>query len=370
MNNTNQYKFFYFPTILLIFALLTLSCSLFNDEDEPIKDPRTYDLTIDTIRYEGEWGYFYNLWGSSDNDVYLVGRNDLNGSSMYHFDGTDWSPILLRLHEGGNICCAFQLIDVWGFSENNIWAVGYDLLDDRDAEADTLPGWERSMVLHYDGMEWSKVDMPLGQALFRIGGAGSNNLFAGGGFGDLFHYDGIKWSKVDVPIPNDYLYSYWTWYSTITRSINDTEIYMFVTGWTEESYLLRYADNKLTVIDTILTSDLGDLWLSPEGTLYKTGPNISKFIGNQWQVIHEGDYHKLSGISGTSEENIFVVGQRPSGEGYGIGMILHYNGTDWYQYPDITNEWGDNKSIHVNKNSIFCSMQNNNKSISIIIRGE
>lgn len=60
--------------LLTIFTFLILSCKLFSDEDETIKDPRTYDLTIDTIRYEGEWGYFYNLWGSSDNDVYLVGH--------------------------------------------------------------------------------------------------------------------------------------------------------------------------------------------------------------------------------------------------------------------------------------------------------
>ncbi len=146
---------------------------------------------------------------------------------------------------------------------------------------------------------------------------------------------------------------------------------MIATNYTEYSYLLRYTKNELTVIDSFeTTSTLGDLWLSPEGNLYKTGSNISKYVGNQWQVVHEGEYHALRGIDGTSEDNIFVVGQRPSGMGYGIGVILHFNGTDWYQYPDVSTEWGDIHNIQVFKNSIFCTLQANSGTLQLVIRGE
>ena len=359
------------PILITLLTIIPLSCSLFRDEDEPLKDPRTYEFTIDTIRYEGKQVLFKRLWGSSDKDVYICGFSDFGATTLNHFNGIDWLPVLLRQFEGGNICCSFKIYDIWGFAKDNIWGVGIEYFNEPD---DGLHGEERSIIIHYDGIDWQKVDTPPSYPFYTIGGSGPNNIFAGGGnYGILFHYDGDKWTEVDVPLPDSYKHQYFSQFTDITRSTDKDEpvVYMIATNYTEFSYLLRYSDNELTVTDSFeTTSNLGDLWLSPEGNLYITGKNISKYIGNQKQVIHEGEYHKLAGISGTSEDNIFVVGQRPSGMGYGIGVILHFNGTDWYQYPDVSTEWGDIHRIQVFKNSIFCTMQNSNSYISTIIRGE
>jgi len=55
---------------------------------------------------------WYGIWGSDDDDIYVVGSS---GGSIYHFDGMDWSPIrsLAPDHRA-----------IWGFSADNIYIVG------------------------------------------------------------------------------------------------------------------------------------------------------------------------------------------------------------------------------------------------------
>ena len=369
MNNIIRYKFIILPVLITIFTILTHSCKLFCPEEEPLKDPRTYDFTIDSIKHESSWSLLDNIWGISDKDVYIAGFSDFGATEMYNYNGIDWLPVLLRQFEGGNICCSFEIVDIWGFANNNVWGVGIEYFNEPN---DGLHGEKRSIIIHYDGVEWKKVETHPAYPFYKIGGSGPNNIFAGGGnYGILFHYDGDKWTEVDVPLPYSYKHRYFSQFTDITRSTDKNDpVYMIASNYTEFSYLLRYSDNELTVIDSFSTKELGDLWLSPEGNLYKTGINISKYVDNQKQIIHEGEYHKLAGISGTSEDNIFVVGQRPGGEGYGIGVILHYNGTDWYQYPDVSTEWGDIHRVQVFKNSIFCTLQANSGIFQLVIRGE
>lgn len=79
-------------------------------------------------------GWFYGVWATAPNDVWVVGINDESIADVRHFDGNSWS--------GGRPLSTFDLTvlnDVWGSSPSDVYAVG--------------PG----ILIHYDGAVWTKI---------------------------------------------------------------------------------------------------------------------------------------------------------------------------------------------------------------------
>lgn len=80
--------------------------------------------TVETLR---------DVWGSSENDVYAVG----DYGTVIHYDGTTWSPVTSGT--------TLDLFGIWGSSKNNIFAVGREGLILRykegsdDNNTDTCP---------------------------------------------------------------------------------------------------------------------------------------------------------------------------------------------------------------------------------------
>ncbi len=112
---------------LLSLAALLHACKEDGGPPPPTtKDPRTYSWTVDTISYPGSFQTnMRGIWASSPTDVYIVGHNDRAFGIMFHFDGTDWTNVQLNQSEGGTIYPPIgELSKVFGFSSNNIYAVG------------------------------------------------------------------------------------------------------------------------------------------------------------------------------------------------------------------------------------------------------
>ena len=174
--------------------------------------------------------WFKCIWGTSSTDVYATGSGFFDngwGSKIYHFNGNTWSEIYSHSDYGlesiwgnsvtgmyfigtrgsnGSVILRYKnstwteteiadtnLSDIWGFSENSIYAVG-----------------DRSTVLHFDGNSWSKMDID-GIIFECIWGTSENNLFAAGRpvhNGDatlkraVFHYDGQRWTELNVDTIN------------------------------------------------------------------------------------------------------------------------------------------------------------------------
>jgi len=74
---------------------------------------------------------FFKVWGSSANDVWVVGQN----GAIVHFDGTTW-----KSYGAGT---ADDLIAVWGTGPNNVVAVG---------------GRNNGIAALWDGSTWTLVD--------------------------------------------------------------------------------------------------------------------------------------------------------------------------------------------------------------------
>ncbi len=112
--------------VLLFSVFFQFSC-----KDNPVelllKDPRTLTWTVDTLISPGQNNFqtaMGDIWASSRTDVYVVGHSSNRTAPMFHYDGKQWSWVVLSSEVGGPIAAPFSLSAITGFSKDNIWAVG------------------------------------------------------------------------------------------------------------------------------------------------------------------------------------------------------------------------------------------------------
>lgn len=86
------------------------------------------------------------------------------------------------------------LFGVWGDRSDNVWAVGGDVGDENGG----------GVLWHYDGTQWTPVDLrplfPSGApTLFKIWGRSAREVYVVGGAGTILRFDGERWSKLPSP---------------------------------------------------------------------------------------------------------------------------------------------------------------------------
>ena len=123
-------------------------------------------------------GSLSGVWGSGPDDVFIVGGSEAGGE-VYHYDGSDWSP--MDLPEGMPL-----LVWVHGFGPDDVWAVGVD-----------------GAAAHYDGSDWSAVETGTEEDLWGVWGASSEELWVVGGDADvgeplILHVQGETWTPVPL----------------------------------------------------------------------------------------------------------------------------------------------------------------------------
>ncbi len=114
------------------------------------------------------------IWADNPNDIWAV------GSTIAHFDGISWteetptSPVSLN--------------GVYGFAPIDIFAAG------------------ESTIIHYDGSAWSEMSVPAvdNLQLMDVWGSSPNDVYAVGGSGAegewgnqkaiILHFDGLEWT--------------------------------------------------------------------------------------------------------------------------------------------------------------------------------
>jgi hypothetical protein len=116
--------------------------------------------------------YFYDIWGSSSSDVFIVGESKIpfEGGCVAHYNGATWTFQITESNTFFN--------GIWGFSGSDVYAVG--------------GGFDYD-VYHYNGVTWSPMSsLPIG--LRQVWGTSPTDIFASGAVGKIFHYDGSDWS--------------------------------------------------------------------------------------------------------------------------------------------------------------------------------
>jgi hypothetical protein len=175
-------------------------------------DPK-WDLAFDASGI----GVLSAVWGSGDDDIFVVGGTD-EGGEVHHFDGVEWSemaiprvPLLvwvfgfgsddvIAVGEGGGVICydgtdwtsldsgtSEDLWGVWGSQPNDLWIVG-GTIGEGDAE-----------LIHFDGETFTPFAIPENDrnvtSLFKVWGIGSKT-FAVGQNGLIIEFDGEDWVQV------------------------------------------------------------------------------------------------------------------------------------------------------------------------------
>jgi hypothetical protein len=340
--------------ICLVSAFSLIGCEKSPTGPEPIKDPRAYTWTIDTLYISVPVPtqiLLNSIWGTSNN-LYAVGHSAGSEGTMWHFDGTRWTNVKLGSFEGGTIPAPFDLAAIHGLSADNIYAVGL-----REV---FLPG--RSFIIHYDGKQWTEQQAPSGSYFLQaVWANGPNDVWACGINGTLLHYDGIQWNKDSVTVatpPGS------TFYLGSIARLPSGEMFMLGAAYEPGSqqmperwtyYFFRHEGSVWKLLDTFVRSggDRSGKWggggrlaVLPSGTMYSVDSyGVFQWNGTQW-IRRYDNVSNTAGVFGTGDNNLFVTGA--------YGLLVHYNGVDWFQYTNLTQQnthyavgWADEKQAFV-----------------------
>lgn len=293
--------------VLLITLILILnSCGDNGVEPEPQPGRRDYIWTVDTLY--SPFNIFEGLWGSSPNDVWVVGFGGSSTDRLLHFDGNKWS------HWNELILCAGK--SLIGFNKDNVWMAGGD-----------------GKIWHYNGAKWSeyfvyKTDNAYSIVITDIWGRGSNDIYAVGLItlnsnkeqrGFILYFDGTQWKEI---YKANYL-------SQFNRVLGDSKN-IFISGsritninshiTIDSMYIKKLINNSL--VDVIATNN--GSWVEPasigDKVHFVVGNDLYEYENNSVKKIFNFDgYNFGQAVYGRSMKDLFV--RMADG-------IAHYNGTD------------------------------------------
>ncbi len=177
-------------TIGALVALTTLGCGGSEGKDSPSTEPHHSGLETGQPGPAIEWstalsadtrGAWLSVWGSSADDVWIVGGQP-DAGVVLRGSGTSFSqqtlpstvPILNWVH---------------GTGPDDVWVGGV-----------------QGTLLHFDGTAWTDLSLPVDEAIWGLYAVASDDVYAVGGTsawgGDTamaMHFDGAEWSEIPIP---------------------------------------------------------------------------------------------------------------------------------------------------------------------------
>ncbi len=230
-------------------------------------------------------GWFLNVWGSSEDNLYAAGGTPDNGVLM-RWDGTAWTEVLLDT-EVPLLTWAF------GFGANDITVVGNE-----------------GTIVHFDGAVWTLQETPTEQDLWGVWGAAPDDLWAVGGRGraageaTLLHYDGSRWSEVEVPpLERANVWAFFKVWGTSASNVyvvgqRGAVLHYDGVGWREE--LVGASD------------DLVSLWGTGPDNIVAVGGRgagiVSRWNGSEWRTESLSPLPGLNGVWMGADGVAYAVG--------------------------------------------------------------
>ena len=260
----------------------------------------------------------HSVWGLQGDNLYFVGR--ITDRDTTYFDTSVDSNVtvdapdkpFISQYNGLNFADApisgidWGLYDIWGSSENNMYAVGYD-----------------GTVVHFDGSTWN-VEFTDGSSptyLSSVWGNSDSNVYTCGAGGALLHFD-TAWQVLST---HTYFNLWDVW------GISDM-VYMVGTNGT----IIRTIGSTMTKMETGITNSLYSIWGSAQNNLYAVGwgGKILHFNGSAWTEDDDMTDFGFLSVWGADENDIYAAGQ----------TVLHYDGAAWSPVrvrnePDFNDVW-------------------------------
>ncbi len=319
------------PLAALIWALSIPGCNHPARTITPVAyaTPRDFAWSVDTIFSPAGAVVMKSIWGSSASDVYVVGRADAPGASMYHFDGSLWRSVPLTASEGGGIAGKIDLSQVFGFTQTDIIAVG-----GRTGGAAPSGTSMSSLVIRFNGSAWSEMSVPPGGGmLYAVWGVYNGEMWAAGSPGTIYRYIGLAWQYALFPDSVVYNSLY---------GIDENDVYALTTGRSPGSRdtsfhaLWHWNGGVWSIADSL--SHVGgrqdrfgtrSVW-SLLAVVYTVGDCLYRRDAPVWNVlVPPPGSGPFNAMDGTVNSSLFVVGE--GNTAYQVGP------SDFYRYPPLTN---------------------------------
>lgn len=238
--------------LLLLGTSLAFGCDGFGEDD----DPNAWKTSV-----ELDFGVMNGVWGSSPDDVYVVGGSqddptDPGESFVLRRRGDRWQPQDLPPNLG-------MLHSVFGFGDQ-VWVGGHD-----------------GTVAVRSGGSWTQVDTGIDAPIRAMWGSRADDVWAVGGSVEtgpaMSHFDGHMWMEVFLPEVDrefDALLDVWG-----TSRSN-----AFAVG--ENGVILQLSSQGWSQVESNTTDTLRSIWGSAQDhVLAAGGPNSATLVeydGNAW----------------------------------------------------------------------------------------
>jgi len=257
-----------------------------------------------TIGDAGFSNALYDVWGTDENNVWAVGTVMINDTAygVLKWNGSEW---MSEKRIGG-------LQSIYGFSRNDIWAVG-------------------GGVWKYDGNSWNSLTQQ--DAVFSsnipytsIWGTSSSNLYLGNAWGKIIQWDGTKAHVVKET--GDYM---------IRDIYGITENFIIAVGRNNS-----FSKDIVLLFNGYVWQEITNLPINPEAPssvimfnskeIFIAGNKIIFGSTNNWSVMPTTSNIYIDKIRGQSSNSLFAVGS--------FNEVMHYNGIDWHRYTEISTPTG------------------------------
>ncbi len=299
-----------------------------NDDDKPGR--RDYTWTIDTLSYPGSLQTtMRDMYAVNENNIYVVGHNEVGYGKMYHYNGLKWSDVKLTQSQGGNILGGIDLSAIYGFGANDIWAVGYrDYYDPVHHQSH-----DSTLIIHYNGTQWNEAEIEYGRGeLQGVWGSSPNDVWAGGIYGALYHYNGATWTKVHTDTS--------LWFLDFGGKKSEQYALAYnrkdtVGYFATIHYLLSYKETIWTITEQFAEipnarwtfGHYSICYIDKE--FYSIGYGIFRKRNNSWNKLINTGANTFLNVFGTRMKNIYAIGV--------YGITYHFNGNDWKEIQELYN---------------------------------
>lgn len=300
----------------LIFIFQAFSCK--NDPVSPITADtpgrRDYEWSVDTVR--STMLILTDIWGSSPNDVWVVGDNGYFDKRIWHYDGTSWNS---QGWWGASAECVF------GFGRDNIYMGEYGIWHNSNSS------WTKEFTPLLDGRNDQQV------VITDIRGNSANGLWAVGiyfkddeaAYSGIYHNEGHGWhQQMSLYKKNVQLYEIHP-----TGEGNKSLVYGMKIFYTQSAHNLDLDSNVIFEYD-------GDKGLKEVATaphynnmdrkcqVYRIQDKLLVEMNGTIYEYFQGQYKEF--ISIQALKNGYIMGGRSKNDMFIWQKegLAHYNGTD------------------------------------------
>lgn len=229
-------------------------------------------------------GSLSSVWGSSPNDVYIVGGAELG--TIVHFDGTAWERLAIPEVP--------LLVWVHGTGPDDIWAVGVG-----------------GGALHFDGTTWARVETGVTGDLWGVFARAPDDIWVVGGDVNgstpiLLHGDGEAFTAVDLetsenPVGAAALFKVW--------GIGDK---LFAVG--QRGLIVEYVGGRWVrrPAGSEANDDFVSLWGTSEDNIVAVGgranARVARYDGQSWRTLAPYGVGGINGVFVEETSDVRIVG--------------------------------------------------------------